>query len=250
MIMYVGILNVTPDSFSDGGKYFAAEAAIKQAYELVSKGASVVDLGPQSTRPNATRLSADEEWLRLEPVLKGLGDIDADISIDTFHPTVVSRALRYFPDLIVNDITTAHNPDMRRLVVERGNRIFLSHLPFVADGDPQVAHKQHPLIDDVGTVKNELLIRRQELISLGAQPEHIILDPGIGFGKSMRLNAELVAFAQEVPSIPVLIGFSRKRFIEQHLGLDRFDKEVNARLANQAIKSGASYIRLHDIPEF
>lgn len=247
MVKYVGIVNITPDSFSDGGKYFSAEAAVEQAHKLVSAGADIIDLGGQSTRPNATPLTADEEWARLEPVLTALRGIQADMSIDSFYPTVILRAIDYFPDLIINDVTTAHDPRMRQLVAERGSRIFLSHIPFVANGDPQSAHRLDPLVDDIQVVKKELLQRRQELIDLGASPDQIIVDPGIGFGKTMRLNAELIDFAGLVPGIPVLIGHSRKRFITQHLGLDRYDPVVNAQLAQQAIDSGASYIRAHDL---
>lgn len=249
MVQYVGIVNITPDSFSDGGKFFASEAAVKQANELVSAGADIVDLGAQSTRPNATLLTTDQEWHRLEPVLAGLVGIKARLSIDSFYPSVIARALDYFPDLIINDITTAHDPAMRQLVAKSGNQIFLSHLPFLAQGDVQATHQLSPLLDDVSIVKNELLQRRQELIDLGAKPEQIILDPGIGFGKTMRLNAELIEFARLAPGWPVLIGHSKKRFIEQHLGLDRFDPTVNAQLAQQAINAGADYLRVHDIPK-
>ena len=249
MVKYVGIVNITPDSFSDGGEFFAAESAIRHARELVAAGADIVDLGAQSTRPNATLLSADEEWQRLEPVLAGLKGADMTVSIDTFYPSVITRALDYFPDLIINDVTTVHDPAMRRLIAESNLRVFLSHLPFSVEGDIQAAHQLEPLIDDVKVVKDELLARRDELIQLGAQPEQIILDPGIGFGKTMRLNAELVEFAREVPSIPVLIGASRKRFIERYLHQDRFDPTVTATLEEKAIKAGAAYLRTHVIPK-
>lgn len=248
MVMYVGIVNVTPDSFSDGGQFFDPKKAIDHAMELAAAGAHVIDLGAQSTRPNAIRLTADEEWQRLEPVLAGLQDAGLHVSIDTFYPSLVTRALPYIPDLIINDVTTAHDPEMRQLIASSGLRVFLSHLPFSVAGDIQAAHQLEPLIDDVSVVKQELLARRDELIELGARPERIILDPGIGFGKTMRLNAELVTFAREVPGIPVLIGASRKRFIEQYLKKDRFDTKVNAELCEAAITAGAQYLRVHDVP--
>lgn len=247
MVQYVGIVNVTPDSFSDGGKYFDATAAIRRTQELIASGAHIVDLGAQSTRPNAEHLSADEEWRRLEPVLAGLAGTDIVISIDTFYPSVITRAVQYFPDLIINDVTTAHNPEMRRLIAESGLRVILSHLPFRVNGDIQAAHHLDPLVDDVAAVREELLLRRDEIVALGARPEQIILDPGIGFGKTMRLNAELVEFAREVPGIPVLIGYSRKRFIEQYLHQDRFDPSVNNALGEKAVAAGAKYLRVHDI---
>ena len=249
MVQYVGIVNVTPDSFSDGGEFFAAEDAIRHARELVAAGADIVDLGAQSTRPHAAHLTADEEWQRLEPVLAGLAGSGMAVSIDTFSPSVITRALAYFPSPIINDVTTAHDPDMRQLVASSGLTIFLSHLPFAANGDVQAAHQLEPLVDDVAVVKQELLTRRDELIRLGAVPEQIILDPGIGFGKTMRLSAELIEFAREVPDIPVLIGASRKRFIEQSLGQHRFDPVVNAALNQKAIAAGARYLRVHEIPQ-
>ena len=248
MVQYVGIVNITPDSFSDGGEFFAAESAIRHAHELVAAGADIIDFGAQSTRPNATLLNADEEWQRLEPVLAGLKGTDMTISIDTFYPSVITRALDYFSDLIINDVTTAHDPEMRRLIAKSGLRVFLSHLPFSVEGDIQAAHQLDPLIDDRAIVKRELLARRDELIRLGARSEQIILDPGIGFGKTMRLNAELVEFAREVPGIPVLIGTSRKRFIEQYLHQDRFDPKVNKELGEKAAKAGAAYLRVHELP--
>lgn len=243
----VGIVNITPDSFSDGGTFFDSSKAVAQAKKLHKDGASVVDLGAQSTRPNATLLSPNEEWRRLEPVVAGLKDAPFDISIDTFYPEVIEKALAYIPNLIINDITTAHAPAMRHLIASSGLRVFLSHLPFSVNGDVQAAHKLAEPIDNVAVVKRELLERRDELLALGAKPEQIILDPGIGFGKTMRLNAELLEFAREVPDIPVLIGFSRKRFIEQYLHLDRFDPTVNAQLAKQATDAGAAYLRVHEV---
>lgn len=247
MVKSVGIVNVTPDSFSDGGKFFASESARAHAYELYENGASIIDFGAQSTRPGASFLSAQEEWQRLEPVISHLPDAAFDVSIDTFYPEVIENARKFLPHLIINDVTMAHAPEMRQLVATSGLRIFLSHLPLSVHGDIQAAHQMKHPIDTVQQVKNELLLRRDELIELGAHPEQIILDPGIGFGKTMRCNAELVEFAKHVPSLSVMIGFSRKRFIEQFLHLDRFDYSVNASLAKKATASGTAYLRVHEV---
>lgn len=248
MTTFVGIVNITPDSFSDGGLFLEAKNALAQARKLHKDGASIIDIGAQSTRPSAKLLSIDEEWRRLEPVLTLLSRESFEVSIDTFYPEIVARARTYRSDLIINDVTTAHTPYMRQLVVDSGLRIFLSHLPFSAHGDIQTAHALMQPLDNIETVKNELLIRRDELLKLGAEPEQIILDPGIGFGKTMRLNAELVEFAREVPGIPVLVGFSRKRFIEQYLHKDRLSAAINSDLAKKAINTGATYLRVHEIP--
>lgn len=247
MTQLVGILNITPDSFSDGGQFVDPDAALTHARELIKNGASIIDIGAQSTNPSSQQLDIDTEWQRLEPILQALAPEKFQLSIDTFYPEIIRRSLNYAPDLIINDVTTAHDPAMRQLVVESGLSIFLSHLPFSVDDDIRAAHQLTAPIDDVSTVRDELLARRDELIELGASPEQIILDPGIGFGKTMRLNAELIDFAREVPGIPVMIGFSRKRFIEQYLHLDRFSPEVNASLAHQAIASGAAFLRLHEV---
>lgn len=247
MARFVGIVNVTPDSFSDGGEFLAAEQALAHAYQLFKQGATIIDFGAQSTRPGATLLTAEEEWQRLEPVISQLSDAPFEISIDTFYPEVIEKVREFIPNVIINDVTMAHNPDMQHFIGASGLRVFLSHLPLSVHGDIQAAHQMPHLIDDVATVKQELLQQRSELIKLGAHPEQIILDPGIGFGKTMRLNAELIKFAHEVPNIPVMIGFSRKRFIEQFLHQDRFDPMVNNALAQKAIESGAAYLRVHEV---
>ncbi len=247
MVTFVGIVNVTPDSFSDGGMFFAAQAAMEHAYELHKNGATIIDLGAQSTRPGASHLSAEEELQRLEPVVSRLTDAPFDVSIDTFYPEVIKKVRTYLPDVIINDVTMAHSQEMQELVATSGLRIFLSHLPLLVDGNIQAAHQMLQPIDSIDIVTRELLQRRDELLARGAASQQIILDPGIGFGKTMRLNAELVEFATHVPTIPVMIGFSRKRFIEQFLHLDRFDRSVNAMLTQKAIDSGATYLRVHEI---
>jgi len=221
------------------------------------KGAHIIDVGAQSTRPNAELLTIEQEWERLEPVLNLLASQSFEISIDTFYPEIIERAVQLIPNLIINDVTASHNPAMRRLMASSGLRVFLSHLPFSVNGDIQAAHKLAQPVDDIKQVKHELLERRDDLLQLGASSEQIILDPGIGFGKTMRLigfgktmrlNAELIEFAKQVPGIPVLIGYSRKRFIEQYLHKDRFSQAINTELAKKAQASGAAYLRVHEIP--
>lgn len=247
MVRFVGIVNVTPDSFSDGGMFFVAEKAVTHAYKLFEDGATIIDFGAQSTRPGADFLTAREEWQRLEPVISRLTDAPFEISIDTFYPEVIEKVRDFVPHVIINDVTMASRPDMQKLIATSGLRVFLSHLPLSVTGSIEAAHQMLHPIDDIEIVKQELLRRRNELIALGAKPEHIILDPGIGFGKTMRLNAELVEFAKYVPGTPVMIGFSRKRFIEQYLHQDRFDNTVNSDLAKKAVASGAEYLRVHEV---
>lgn len=235
----VGILNITPDSFSDGGKWNTPESAIAHAEQLFADGATIVDVGAESTRPKATPLTADEEWRRLAPVLPMLIERYPDkISVDTYHPSTASRALALGP-CIINDVTGFSNPDMVDVVVGSNTRAVISHLP---GSDIQLAH-QGEGIDDVLQVRDELLATARELEVLGLARENIILDPGIGFGKTMRLNRELLEFAKVMPEYPVMIGYSRKRF----LGEDRMELEPNLEAGRVAISAGASYLRVHDV---
>lgn len=239
MTQLVGILNVTPDSFSDGGQYMTLEAAIAQAEKLFEDGAALVDIGAESTRPNATTLTADEEWERLEPVLAELLELYPDsLSVDTYHPENAERALA-MGDVIINDVTGMNNPAMREVVARHYARCIISHLH---GHDVQVAH-QGKLVASKQQVIDELLASVAHLEKLGLGRQQIILDPGIGFGKTPALNAELLTFAADVPDYPVMIGYSRKRF----LGDNRMDLEPNLEAGRTAIGAGAAYLRVHDV---
>ena len=244
----VGILNVTPDSFSDGGKYFDPAIAIDHAHSMFDAGAAIVDIGAESTRPHAEQISVAEEWRRLRPVLAALlPQYPGRISIDTRHPEIIKKALAMkLGEFIINDVTTFHDPEMIKIAAKTGYTCIVSHLPFWAQGDIQRAHsKTNRLVDSVDEVKDELLQRRDEMIVAGVSKDNIILDPGIGFGKTMELNRELVRFAEAVPDMPVLIGYSQKRF----LGEDRrYNLRANQEQGYIAKQSGARYIRVHDVP--
>ncbi|HKX73544.1 MAG TPA: dihydropteroate synthase [Candidatus Saccharimonadales bacterium] len=239
MVKLVGILNITPDSFSDGGKFVDPAAALAQAEQLFKDGASLVDVGAESTRPGATPLTADEEWARLEPVLGELvRRYPGKISLDTYHPETAERALA-LGDVIINDVTGMNNPAMVDVVARHRARCIVSHLPST---DVQAAHYQQ-LIDDIEIVKNDLLAKLALLGDRGLPPENIILDPGIGFGKTSGLNGALLSFARLVPGHDVMVGYSRKRF----LGEDRMLLGPNLKAGRTAIASGAAYIRVHDV---
>ena len=239
MTKLVGILNVTPDSFSDGGDFFDPAKAIAQAEKLFADGAALVDVGAESTRPNATPLTSDEEWDRLEPVLAELTLRFPDkISLDTYHPETVRKAFEIGP-AIVNDVTGMTNPDMIEAVVELKARCIISQLPAT---DVQIAHHQE-LLDDIEVVKQDLLSKEAELVQRGLPAENIILDPGIGFGKTPELNRQLLYFASLLPDKKIMIGYSRKRF----LGEDRMELAPNLEAGKIAIDSGAAYMRVHDV---
>ncbi|MDB5182696.1 MAG: dihydropteroate synthase [Candidatus Saccharibacteria bacterium] len=239
MVKLVGILNVTPDSFTDGGNFFDPAAALAQAKKLFTDGAAMVDVGAESTRPHAVALTPDEEWLRLEPVLRELLVLySGKISVDTYHPETVHRALSLGP-VIINDVTGMNNPGMVEAVSELKPTVIISHLP---GADIQAAHASDP-VSTVEQVKRDLLAKAELLMSKGLSREQIILDPGVGFGKTMALNEKLLKFAEEVPEYKVMIGYSRKRF----LGEKRLDNEVNLAAGRIAKEHGAAYIRVHDV---
>jgi dihydropteroate synthase len=239
MVKLVGILNVTPDSFSDGGQFYDPDAALRQAARLFEDGAVLVDVGAESTRPGATPISTEEEWRRLLPILQRLIErYSEQISVDTYHPETVRRALD-MGDVIINDVTGMNDPEMIKAVAEAGARCVVSHLPAA---DTQSAHEGR-LVDDIGRVREDLLIRAAALQEAGLPKEKIILDPGLGFGKTPELNRRLLKFAEEVPDYPVMIGYSRKRF----LGEKRMELETNLEAGRIAANAGAAYLRVHDV---
>ncbi len=239
MTKLVGILNVTPDSFSDGGQYLDSKTAVARVSQLFADGASLVDIGAESTRPNAAVVTPDEEWERLEPVLRAaLLVFPGKISLDSYHPETIRRAFGIGP-VIVNDVTGMNNPRMVDVVAELKPTVIVSHLP---GSDIQAAHRAQD-VDDMAIVARDLLGKAQMLIGKGVPKANIILDPGIGFGKTMRLNQELLTFAQQVPDFAVMIGYSRKRF----LGENRMDIEPNLAAGKIAIAHGAAYLRVHDV---
>jgi len=240
MVKIVGILNVTPDSFSDGGRFIDPVQAIKHAEQLFADGADLIDIGAESTRPGATELSADEEWSRLQPILPQLIKKYPDrLSLDTRHHKTALAALA-LGKVIINDVTGMNIPEMRQAVVDEQARVIISHLP----GDNiQSAHTAPQLIDNVDAVKNDLIARAKQLEEMGLLKDYIIVDPGIGFGKTPELNQQLLEFGNEIVDYPVMLGYSRKRF----LGENRLDVEPNLDAAAIAIANHADFIRVHDV---
>lgn len=240
MVQLVGILNVTPDSFSDGGKFFSPEDAITQADKLFAGGASLIDIGAQSTRPNAEIVSREDEWSRLEPILKVLiSKYPGKISLDSHNVETIRHAWVIGP-VIINDVTGFNNPAMVKLAVEFGAQVIISHFP--AGFTIQQAHELMP-VTSVEQVKTDLLEKAKTLQSLGLPKGKIILDPGIGFGKLPEVNKELLKFAELVPEYQVMIGYSKKRF----LGENRMEIEPNLEAGKVAIAHGATYLRVHDV---
>lgn len=220
-----------------------ASKAVQQGRQLFADGSALVDVGAESTNPWSSPLNVDEEWKRLQLVLKVLvQEFPGQISVDTYHYQTAQKALD-MGVTIINDVTMFRDTDMMSLASKyRGKaRYIVSHLSPAATSIAD-AHKRMPT-KNVQEVKDELLAKRTELIKLGVPVANIVLDPGIGFGKVPELNPLLLTFAQEVPGVEVMVGYSRKRF----LGEDRMEIGPNLEAAKLAVASGAAYLRIHDV---
>jgi dihydropteroate synthase len=244
----MGVVNVTPDSFSDGGRYLDATAAIEHGLELEAQGAAILDVGGESTRPGAPPVSEDEELRRVMPVIEGLIERGrgARISIDTYKSRVAASALAAGATM-VNDVTAMRgDPDMARVIASTGALCCLMHML----GDPRTMQAD-PRYDDVVTdVKAFLAERLQNATAQGIPEERIMLDPGIGFGKTVDHNLELLARLHELVELgrPVVIGTSRKSFLGRLTGRP-VDDRVAATIATcvMAYERGASVFRVHDV---
>jgi dihydropteroate synthase len=243
--LIVGILNVTPDSFSDRGAFASPVDALRQAETLVREGADVLDIGGESTRPGAEPVRAEEELGRVLPVLREAVGLGIPISIDTYKASVARAALDGGA-AIVNDITALSDPEMAGVVAEFGAGLILMHM----QGTPETMQKDPRYGDVVDEVRAFLAGRRGLAERAGVPVENIVLDPGVGFGKALEHNLELLARMDELVAMgsPILVGVSRKRFIGTLAGVpgprDRGPGSLAAMLA--ARMKGVSIFRVHD----
>ena len=243
-----GILNVTPDSFSDGGDFFEPDIAIEHAHEMVAEGADLIDIGAESTRPGSEKVSAEEEWGRLEPVFRELGDLTVPISIDTTKFEVAQRAIDAGADAI-NDVTGLQSdPRLADLAARTGAGLVIMHMR----GTPRTMQNDTCYKDVVKEVCRSLEKARDTAIRAGCHPDQIAVDPGLGFGKSVQGNLELIARLDELSDLgaPVWVGPSRKSFLGKMLNVgpdDRLSGTVAACLA--ALEKGAHVLRIHDVRE-
>lgn len=243
MTKLVGILNVTPDSFSDGGRWENAQAAHERMHQLFEEGANIIDVGAESTRPGAEAVAIEEEWQRLQPIVEiALSRFDPEqFSFDTRHGIIAEQIVETWSnEVLINDVTGLSDPKMIEVVAARGLRVVVSHLPAAARGSIPAAHTEKQTSPQV--VKDELAERINQLEIAGIPRQNMIVDPGIGFGKHPDLNHRLIHFAQET-NMPTMIGYSRKRF----LGEQRFDPSLNVHMGTLAVQSGAAYLRVHDV---
>jgi dihydropteroate synthase len=242
----MGILNVTPDSFHDGGEFFDADAALAQAEAMIDAGADIVDVGGESTRPGADEVPAAEEIRRIVPVIEALADVDALLSVDTRKAAVAEAALDAGAD-ILNDVTGLEDPEMRFLAAERDVPVIVMH----SIDAPVVPGKDVTYDDVVGDVRDELSERILLAEQAGVPRENVIVDPGIGFGKSKPEGFELLDRLGEFDALgcPVLFGHSHKSVFEL-VGSEAGDN-LPATLAATALAAdrGADIVRVHDVPE-
>ncbi|MFK7760121.1 MAG: dihydropteroate synthase [Phycisphaerales bacterium] len=255
----VCILNITPDSFSDGGEYNSVEMALDRARSAVSDGADMLDIGGESTRPGAERISVDEQINRVIPVIGAIRDsgMHIPISIDTTQSIVAREALKAGADAI-NDVSAmTEDPDMMGLASSAGCGVVLMHRLTTPDRDSYSdQYDQNPVYTDVvGEVVRVLGAQRDELVKMGVDNQHIVLDPGMGFGKSVEDNLALINRTGEIAQLgcPVMSGLSRKSFVGR-LGLGR-DSEPSERVGASVglsvvhLLSGARIFRVHDVAQ-
>ena len=252
--MLMGILNVTPDSFADGGRFMAVENAIAQAENMIKEGANIIDVGGESTRPGALPVLPDEEWERVGSVLRAIAQrakrAGVMVSIDTRHEATMERAIAAGAD-IVNDVSALADPRAVDVVRDAGVRVILMHM----QGAPATMQAAPHYEDVVGEVFDFLLRRRGAAMNAGIAPERIWLDPGIGFGKNLAHNLALFERLADFAAVaPVVVGASRKRFIAalapRH---DEAETEPSQRLPGSLVAAvaaaarGASVLRVHDV---
>ena len=243
----MGILNVTPDSFSDGGQFFDTDRAIEHGMDLVREGASVIDIGGESTRPGAPMVEEGEELRRVIPVIEALAEkVPVPISIDTQKPGVARAALQAGAE-IVNDIA-ANRPDqeMWRIVADYSAGYILMHM----QGTPQTMHLAPKYADVVNEVSEFFADRLKQVERCGVKSEQVLLDPGIGFGKTTKNNLELLAGLKRfrVHGRPLLLGVSRKSFIGKLVGSEVQERGPGSlACATWAVLNGVQFIRTHEV---
>jgi dihydropteroate synthase len=244
----MGIVNVTPDSFSDGGRYLGTGAAVEHCLRLADEDADVIDVGGESTRPAAPEVPADEEAARVVPVVEAAASrLDVPISIDTSKPQVARAALEAGAAMI-NDVTAGADPAMLELAAERGVPIVLMHMK----GTPRTMQDDPRYDDVVAEIADFLAARRAAAVAAGVRAERVIVDPGLGFGKTTEHNVEILARLAELGTLgcPLLVGPSRKSFIGRMLGLDVSQRLIGTAAAVAAcVLGGAHIVRVHDVAQ-
>ncbi|MFQ5760949.1 MAG: dihydropteroate synthase [Acidiferrobacterales bacterium] len=245
-VAVMGVLNLTPDSFSDGGLFMSRDQAVSHALKMANEGADIIDVGGESTRPGAQTTSVQEELDRVLPVIEALRrELEIPISIDTSKPQVMREAVSAGAGLI-NDVRALREDNALTTAAALDVPVCLMHM----QGEPR-SMQTNPIYEDVVVeVRDFLSTRRQACLDAGIDEKKILIDPGFGFGKNLEHNLELLRNLSELKSVgaPVLVGLSRKSMIGKAIGLP-VDKRLHASvaLAILAVRNGANIIRLHDV---
>ena len=248
MTLIMGVLNVTPDSFSDGGLWLEPGAAIDHAFELVEQGADIIDVGGESTRPGARSVDPVDEQARVVPVIRALTDRGITVSVDTMHSTT-ARAAAEVGAAIINDVSGGlADEGMPQAVIDTGLQYVAMHWR----GQLDSADSRAVYTDTVAEVRSELSARLTDLIERGVDPAKLVVDPGLGFSKNAQHNWQVLAHlpAFETLGYPVLIGASRKRFLGALLpeGASAADRDApTAVISALAAQAGVWAVRVHDV---
>jgi dihydropteroate synthase len=247
----MGILNVTPDSFSDGSQYQSVQDAVNGALQMMDDGADLIDVGGESTRPGAVPVSDEEELQRVLPVLEQLAEREIPFSIDTRKPEVARKALELGAK-VLNDITGLRNKEMLKVAADSDCSVCIMHM----QGDPQTMQSNPTYVNVMEEIKEFLQIQAEEAQEAGVKKERIWIDPGIGFGKTVEHNLAILRHFEQFVEIgyPVLIGVSRKAFLAKIASQDEpllATERVEASIAAQCIAQmkGVKIIRAHDVKQ-
>jgi dihydropteroate synthase len=244
--LIAGILNVTPDSFSDGGRYQEPDRAYARALELEDQGADIIDIGAESTRPGSSRISEGEEIRRLIPVLKRLaGALRIPICVDTYKASVAERALETGAEIINDPSGLTFDPTLAKVVVKYDAGLILNHMR----GTPETWAKLAPVPDITGMVATELQATVHRAMRSGVNRNQIVVDPGLGFGKRKEQNTVLLARLPQIVRLgyPLMVGPSRKSFLAKATELET--SYANAAAVTASVLAGAHMVRVHEVAE-
>ena len=242
--LIMGILNVTPDSFSDGGQYLDPDRAFTRALELEEQGVDIIDIGAESTRPGAARISEAEELRRLIPVLKRLeGRLTVPVSVDTYKSGVAAKALDLGVHIINDPSGFTFDPELAATAAKANAGLILNHMR----GTPETWAKLPPMKDPIATIAMELDAAMHRAVRAGLDRKHIVIDPGLGFGKRKEQNAEVIARLEELRAmdLPLLVGASRKQFLAKQSESET--EFASAAAVAVAIVQGAHIVRVHNV---
>jgi dihydropteroate synthase len=242
----MGVLNVTPDSFSDGGRVIDVVSAISRARDMAAEGAAIIDVGGESTRPGAQPVGTEEEMRRVLPVIEGIADLPVVVSVDTRKPEVMRAACKAGAGMI-NDVFALRAPGALRAAAECAVPVCLMHM----QGEPQTMQNAPEYGDVVGEVRDFLAGRIDAAVDAGIPRTQIVIDPGFGFGKSLEHNLQLLANLGSLSALarPVLVGISRKAMLGAILSNAPAERRLEAGLAAACLAAwqGASILRTHDV---